>query len=433
MNRTATHRRPSAPAAASRWWHPRQVDATAKADAVRKVLALARDSLSMEVGYFGTFDATSQTYQVVDGASRDGRRLGPLEGNSLVLDQTLCWQVVSGRMGNAVPDAAAERVTRDLRPVTDENVRAYLGVPVHADGDMLGFLCLLSSTPRPDLGATEVALLRIFAEVVALQLADAASGRDEGDDLEALQGFLAPASPDLVVVYQPVAQIAARLLDHHALRVRSVEALSRFPSARGEPVEHWFDLAWRHGRGVDLELAAIQRAFDALPLLPDPIRLAVNVSPETLASSRLRDAIPLAEAHRITVELTEHMLLDDYSALRPALERVRETGVSLAIDDLGTGSSNLQHVIELAPDVLKIDLSITDGVESDPRRRALVSALVGFARDTGMRLVTEGVERLATARELDRLGVEYGQGWWLSRAVDLDHLPELTSMDPHAA
>lgn len=407
-----------------RWWHPRHVDAAARSLTIRRVLDLARDRIGMDVGYFGTFDDGHESYVVVTGRSPDGRQLGPREGGALVNEQTLCWQVVTGRLGNAVPDTTQERVTRDLRPVTEENVRSYLGVPVHVDGEMLGMLCLIAADVRPELSAQDVALMKVFADVVALELSADGDAEADADDLATLHGCLDPTSSDLVVVFQPVAQIAARLQER-TLQVRSVEALSRFPAGRDVPVEHWFAVAWRHGLGVDLELAAIQRAFDALPLLPEPIRLAVNASPETVASSRLRDAIPLGEAHRITVELTEHVLVDDFESMRPGLERVRATGVSLAIDDLGTGSSNLQHLVELAPDVVKVDLSITEGVETDPRRRALVAALVTFTRETGMRLVTEGVARVETARELDRLGVEYGQGWWLSRAVHLGKLPLL--------
>lgn len=409
----------------SRYWHPRHVDVAEKSTAIRRVLALARENLAMDVGYFGTFADGEQTYQVVEPAHG---RVGPPEGSAIPVDQTLCWQVVSGNMGNAVQDTRHDVVTCDLRPVTDEGVRAYLGVPVHADGELLGMLCLISSEPRPELGAPDISAMRLFAQVVALELTeDKVTSLRDAHGLEVVRASLDPASYDPVVVFQPIARIAAWLNDR-VLQVRSVEALSRFTLEPGVGVEDWFGLAWRHGLGVELEMVAIERAFDALPLLPEPIRLAVNASPETIASSRLRDAIPLDQAHRITLELTEHVLVDDYDSLRPGLERVRATGVSLAIDDLGTGSSNLQHIIELAPEVIKVDLSITDGVERDARRRALVSALVSFAHDTGMTLVTEGVERLATAHALDRIGVEYGQGFLLSRALRAHQLPQLASL-----
>jgi len=408
----------------SRYWRPHRVDLEGRAAAVRRVLALARESLAMDVGYFGTFSGDSQTYEVVE-SRPDGPRVGPIEGGRRPLDQTLCWQVVSGRMGSLVADTRKERVTRDLPPVTEEAVGAYVGVPVHSDGELLGMLCVISRTARPELAAPDLAAMRLFAQVVALELTD----RREADQRERaalaeLREALDPASHDPVVVFQPTALLAPRL-HHDRLEVRSVEALSRFTTDPSLPVEHWFDLAWRSGLGVDLEMAAIERAFDALPLLPEPIRLAVNASPETIASSRLRDAIPRTDAHRIILELTEHVLIEDYEALRPGLERVRATGVSLAIDDLGAGSSNLQHVVELAPEVVKVDLSITSGVEQDRRRRALIAALVTFTRDVGITLVAEGVEQQATALELDRLGVQYGQGFWVCRPLPTRQLSDL--------
>ena len=408
----------------SRYWHPRRVDTGAKSEAVRRVLSLARQNLDMDVGYFGTFADGAETYEVVD-RGPDADDVGPTEGGATPVEQTLCWQVVTGLMGPTVPDTEHDRTTRDLRPVTQESVGSYVGVPVHQGQELLGMLCLVSRRPRPELGPHEADKMRLFAQVVALELGDRARPDPrELRHLEQLDKLLVPGSELLTVVFQPVASIASRLRDG-SLDVSSVEALSRISGDPSWTVEDWFDLAWRHGLGPDLEMAAIDRAFAALPAIPQAVRLAVNASPDTIMSARFRDSIPREEAHRITLELTEHVLLEDDGDLRPGLDLVRATGVALAIDDLGTGSSNLQRVIELAPEVIKIDLSITDGVEHDPLRRALVSALVTFARDVGIRLVTEGVERAATASELDRLGVGLGQGWWLSRAIGFDQLAGL--------
>lgn len=420
----------AAAAPVSRYWHPHRIDPAARAAAVRRVLALARENLAMDVGYFGTFDGSTQTYEVVERVPGPGPAVGPAEGSRLPVEQTLCWQVVTGRMGSIVGDTRAERVSRDLPPVTEQGVAAYLGVPVHADGELMGMLCLVAGEARPELSGPDLAAMRLFAQVVALELTERqpADGQEQ-EELELVRAALDPASPDAVVVFQPVARIGPRLREDR-LAVRSVEALSRFPRAPGVPVEHWFDLAWRHGLGVDLELAAIERGLAALTLLPEQVRLALNASPETIASSRLRDAIPAAEAHRITLELTEHVVLEDYEALRPGLDQVRALGVSLAIDDLGSGTSNLQHVLELAPELVKVDLSITVGVETDPRRRALLAALVAFARDVGIVLVAEGVEDASTAGQLDRLGVRFGQGNWLSEPLPARALPMLPSCGP---
>lgn len=412
---------PRAGGAPSRYWHPRRVDPGAREASLRRVLSLARESLGMELGYFGTFEGGHETFDVVDRDPGGGPSVR--EGSRLPVDQTLCWQVVTGATGSLVQDARADRATRDLSPVTDSGVGAYVGVPVHRGEELLGMLCLVSSQPRPDLGAHDVEKMRLLARVVALELEQARElSADDESDVDAVRRAI--SGEGLQTVFQPVARLDLLLRDN-VLEVSSVEALSRFTGDPQHRVEHWFDLAWRHGLGVELELAAIERALAVLPELPEPIRLAVNASPETIASSRLRSAIPPDLAHRVTVELTEHVLLEDYEALRPGLDRIRSLGVSLAIDDLGAGTSNLQHVVELAPEVIKVDLSITSGVEHDARRRALVSALVGFTRDVGIHLVTEGVERGATAAELVRLGVDYGQGFWLSPAVEEAALPRL--------
>lgn len=408
----------------NRFWHPVHVDVRSKVDLIRRILKLARETLSMELGYFGTFDGAVETYRVVEGTSQ---RLGLREGSTLRLDQTLCWHVASGQIGGVVPDARRDRVTRDLTPVREGGVASYIGVPVHLDGELMGMLCLICADAKPQLSGQDLAMMRLLGKVVAIELSlETEMDRARRRELPTLRRALRPTSPDLRMVYQPVARLEPRLQTKR-LQVRSVEALSRFGLQPPHPVEYWFDLGWRSGIGVDVEMAAVERALAALRLLPEPIRLAVNVSPETLASPRLRDAIPPEEAHRVTVELTEHVLFDDYEALRPGLERVRAAGVSLAIDDLGSGTSNLQSVVELAPDLIKVDISITRGVESDPRSRALIAALVAFTRDTGIKLVTEGVERAETARALLDLGVEYGQGYWLSRPLRPARLEGLRS------
>ena len=75
-------------------------------------------------------------------------------------------------------------------------------------------------------------------------------------------------------------------------------------------------------------------------------------------------------------------------------------GVRLAVDDAGAGYSSLQHILHLRPDLIKLDMGLTRHIDVDPARRALASALIDFARDTGSQIIAEGVE---TASEFDTL------------------------------
>ena len=104
------------------------------------------------------------------------------------------------------------------------------------------------------------------------------------------------------------------------------------------------------------------------------------------------------------------------------LEPLRAAGMRLAIDDVGAGFSSLRHILLTAPDVIKLDRSIVDGVSTDPVLRSLVRSLVDFAEGCDARVVAEGVETAADGDVLCSLGVDYGQGWHYGRpgpAADL--------------
>jgi EAL domain-containing protein (putative c-di-GMP-specific phosphodiesterase class I) len=87
----------------------------------------------------------------------------------------------------------------------------------------------------------------------------------------------------------------------------------------------------------------------------------------------------------------------------------------VAIDDAGAGFASLRHILRLRPDVIKIDGALTRHVDVDQGQRALASALIAFARETGTRIVAEGLETDAQVRVLQGLGVELGQGFRLGR------------------
>jgi EAL domain-containing protein (putative c-di-GMP-specific phosphodiesterase class I) len=97
-------------------------------------------------------------------------------------------------------------------------------------------------------------------------------------------------------------------------------------------------------------------------------------------------------------------------------------GISLAVDDAGAGFSGLRHVVELRPEVVKLDQAIVRAVDQDPVRQSLVAGMVHYARTTGTRLVAEGVETEAEAAALARLGVEIGQGYLFGHPASLEEI-----------
>ena len=186
-----------------------------------------------------------------------------------------------------------------------------------------------------------------------------------------------------------------------------------------------------------LELAAVRKVLADLPRVPADLYLAVNASPETILSPELAGMLENASAKRIILELTEHAHVDDYARLLGALQPLRQRGIRLAVDDAGAGYASLQHVLHLQPDLIKLDMGLTRNIDIDLPRRALASALISFARETGCRIIAEGVETASELATLRSLGVEKAQGYFLGRPMPLTDIATmidgLEALPPHAA
>jgi EAL domain-containing protein (putative c-di-GMP-specific phosphodiesterase class I) len=170
------------------------------------------------------------------------------------------------------------------------------------------------------------------------------------------------------------------------------------------------------GLGPALELAVIRLALTAEHRLPEGLYLALNVSPQLLASPELEATLADRESDRqVVVEITEHQAVEDYAALEAALDRLRAHGVKVAVDDVGSGFASFRHVTRVNPDILKLDRTLVSGIEDDPVRQSLAAAIVTFARDVGATVVSEGIESHDELCCLKDLEIACGQGFYLSR------------------
>ena len=191
------------------------------------------------------------------------------------------------------------------------------------------------------------------------------------------------------------------------------EALARFRSIPLRAPDEWFAEAVAVELGAQLELTTIARSLAELPRIAASAYLSVNCSHRVAVSDDL-EALLAPVADRIVVEITEHEPVDDYDELFGALARLRAHGIRIAIDDAGAGFASLRHTLHIAPDIIKVDISLTRDIDKDRGRRALTSALISFADEMGMTIVAEGIESEAELRTLVELGVRYGQGFHLS-------------------
>jgi EAL domain-containing protein (putative c-di-GMP-specific phosphodiesterase class I) len=204
------------------------------------------------------------------------------------------------------------------------------------------------------------------------------------------------------------------LLDLRTARIAGFEALARFTTAPGpgRPPNVWFSQAHRAGLGPRLEAAALKAAFEA-PGRPTAAFLSVNVSPSSLASEEVREALP-EDLGKVVVEITENELVTAAPSLHEVLDELRGRGAKIAIDDAGAGYAGFTQLVRLRPDIIKLDRALVHGVSTDDYRAALIGSFVRFARSIDSLICAEGIETLRDLRTLAELDVTYGQGYALA-------------------
>jgi EAL domain-containing protein (putative c-di-GMP-specific phosphodiesterase class I) len=376
-------------------------------EAVSRILSLARAALDMDVAIVGTFDG-DYVIEAVDG---EAEWFGLDVGTRIPPEQTYCQRMIQGELPHIVRDAALDERTADLSVTREAGIGAYVGVPIRLwDGTLYGTLCCLSRAAEPSLNERDLRFMRVIAEILADQL-DREQLESEKRRLEWSRIRSVLDRDGIDVEFQPVFDLAD-------CRIVSLEALARFWAEPLRSPSAWFAEANEVGLGAELELAAIKVALERLDEFPADVALAINVSPTTALDPRFCDLL-LDVAERLVVEITEHAQVDDYDALQSALAPLRERGAKLAIDDVGAGFANLRHIVRLAPDIVKLDLSLTQEIARDPALEALASSLVGFADGVGAAIAAEGISSDEDLEVLRALGVDYGQGFYLARPSPL--------------
>ena len=376
-------------------------------DVIQSALEAIRQHLGMEIAYFSEF---------VDGRSVFRRVSAPgLEhlikvGDSNALEDVYCQHILEGRLPELIPDTSDEPIAA-VMPITQAvPIGSHVSIPIRlADGEPFGMFCCLSPTPNKSLNQRDLETMRVFANLAARQVDNEittrrVSRKRKGEIMEVI------AQQQFNMVYQPIWNLDRR-------EPVGFEALCRFSGEPYRSPDLWFNDAATVDLGVDLELAVLDRALDGFVALPEHVYVSLNVSPETVISGRLLSVLSGAPVERTVIELTEHDQVSDYSALLDALVPLRTAGMRLAVDDAGAGYASLQHIVQLRPDIIKLDMSLTRAVDVDPARRALAAALIYFATETGAQIVAEGIETEDEFAALKGLGAQCGQGYLLGKPI----------------
>jgi EAL domain-containing protein (putative c-di-GMP-specific phosphodiesterase class I)/GGDEF domain-containing protein len=217
------------------------------------------------------------------------------------------------------------------------------------------------------------------------------------------------------IVYQPIVALQdGRIVGYEALTRPAAD--SGFASA-----DALYSAAEACGMLIEVEAAARRHAFAAVGAVPDGSLLFVNNSPPVFMSEPFH-AVVSEEAvaaglrpDRIVLEITERNEPRRMDDLGVRVLLLREMGFTVALDDVGAGTSGLNQIMTLRPNWLKVDRELVTNIDFDPLKQNLMRFFVQFARLGNMSLVAEGIERTEELAVLMRIGVTHGQGWALAR------------------
>jgi len=218
--------------------------------------------------------------------------------------------------------------------------------------------------------------------------------------------------------FQPIMEIEGRTLVGH-------EGLSRGP--RGGELQSpaaLFAAAARHGVVEELERACRRQGFVDWLVYGAPGRLFLNTIPSTVRDTSFmgRGVLdylgPSLSPQMVTLEITEHQVIENMNLYREAMHPFLALGFTFAIDDLGAGYSGLETLATLGASFLKIDMGLVRDVHHKRVSQQVVKAILELGAGVGATVIAEGIESEDEAMTLVDLGVRYGQGYYLGRPLD---------------
>lgn len=249
------------------------------------------------------------------------------------------------------------------------------------------------------------------------------------------KGAPAPAAPrrdimlEAAIAHEQIDVFFQPLIEPCSGRILGAEALARSPVIAGGDL--LFARANAGGLGERLSRLVQRKALRCAAVWEGPLKnlgLSINVLPADISrpgyESWLLDEIRVAgiNPRRVTAEITESALLLDQDAVAERLQRLREAGIGIAVDDFGTGYANLAYLTSLPLDAIKIDRGLVADLVGGERDRIVVKALIHLARELDLKVVVEGVETTGQLALLAEWGCDLYQGFLGAGALTQEEL-----------
>lgn len=313
-----------------------------------------------------------------------------------------------------------------------ERIIGLLGKPFLLDGHSISLGCSIGFAAFPDAGSTASSLF----DRADYALYDVKTGRHSSyafftPDLETrlraeteLEAALLSAdlAAELQVELQPIICLGTA-------QATGVEALARWNSPAIGKIQptRFIEAAERLNLMGSITTTLFQKSLTSLAALPGPLYLSFNLSTRDIVTSDTIDMLIAAitrngiAPNRVTFEITETALMQDFQTAIAHIERLRRMGASIALDDFGTGFSSLSYLSRLPVDTIKIDRSFVCKL-GEPGVRKIVSAILGMCDTLEVECIAEGVETVEECLALRTLGCDIAQGHLFAPSMKADEL-----------
>ena len=181
------------------------------------------------------------------------------------------------------------------------------------------------------------------------------------------------------------------------------------------------------------QVCAWQQMYPSQP----PLIVSVNLSskqflqPDLITQVQHEIEAAAIDPVNLNLEITESMVMSNPLQAKTLIDELKAIGVRIGMDDFGTGYSSLSYLHRFALDILKIDRSFISGMENAPDKLEIVRAIISLARNLGLQVIAEGIERREQMLLLKELGCEFGQGYLFSRPLEADSATNLLTANPN--
>ncbi len=343
--------------------------------------------------------------------------LAPASGVARVASDVLGFALVAANRAAAEDDA--QRLMRELE------------APLQVGGDVIDVTLHLGLAPLergPGPGAAleraNIALDQARGGKRKVAFFDAEAYGDPATNLALMSGMLRALDDGAIdLFYQPKFDMRSRT-------VTGVEALSRWrhPDRGMLSPDLFIPMAEETGHIRTLTEWVFKRAIDAqaqLAAAGNVVNMSVNVSGRTLGEPDFAD-FAMDQAKRakggLTIEITETAVIENPEVALAMLDRFAEAGISISIDDFGTGLSSLAYLKRIRGQELKIDKSLVAGVTESQRDALIVRSTIDLAHSLGLKVTAEGIETNDCYSLLSAMGCDLAQGYLIAKPMPLKDL-----------